>query len=114
MDDRIFSGIKIIKKESEFIKFLLTGSNAFQEAFYLYEARRLNMRRNLQTNASWFNNTLEGLHNKKLCEEISYVLKHPSGYIWSNPGIRANRANYLALTLVEDKRLTEYELNKII
>ena len=114
MKHRIHDGKIINKKEQEFIKFLLTGSSAFQEAFFVYEARRKNMRRNLRTIASWFNKTLQGLKEKQLCDEIPFVLVHPKGFIWANPGIRTNRDSYVVLTLQEDFMLSEYEINKII
>ena len=114
MIDIIHNGIVISKKEQEFIKFLLKGTSVFQEAFFEYGARRKNMRRNLRTIASWFNKVLEGLKRKELCSEIPFILIHPDGFIWSNPGIRSNRDSYIALTLQEDFQLSDYELKKII
>lgn len=113
-NERVFQQVKITKKESEFIKFLLTGSSAFQEAYFVYEQRKKRMTRNMRTIASWFNKTLDGLKKKKLCEEIPFILIHPNGFIWLNPGIRANRASYTALTIQEDLHLSDYEMKKII
>ena len=114
MKHRIHNGIIISKKEQEFIKFLLSGSNSFQDAYFIYEARKRTIKRNMRTIASWFNKTLEGLKKKNLCDEIPFILIHPNGFIWSNPGIRANRDSYVALTLQEDFQLSDYELKRII
>lgn len=114
MKHRIHNGTVITKKEQEFIKFLLTGSHSFHEAFFMYQGRRVNLARNMRGIASWFNKTLEGLKRKRLCEEIPFVLIHPKGFIWNNPGIKSNRDSYVALTLQEDFTLSEYEINKII
>lgn len=113
--DRTYLKVELSKKEFEFIKFLETGSNNFVEAYFLYKSRKLHYRADLRVITSWFNKTLDSLHKKKLCENVPFIYKLRDGkYLWSNPGISSNKADFVALTLqTEDMKF--YALsNKII
>lgn len=116
-----FQGVEITKKESEVIYFLQTGSNEFWNAYYIYNNRKQRFSRPTWTIATWFNKVIKSLHSKELWLEIPFIYHSTSavwanmnGFVWSNPGINSQKANYECLTLHDAVMEQKFEMNKII
>lgn len=116
-----YQNVEISKKESEVIKFLQTGSNNFVEAYFNYTGRKQRITRPTWTIATWFNKTIKSLHEKQLFLEIPFIYHSTAakwadtcGFVWSNPGINASKANFECFTLHDAKMELKKELNKII
>lgn len=103
-NDRQYQGVQLSKKESELVQWLQKGEHNWDAAFWQYPNRRkasnfLNGRSyQCLKERSWFNNTLNGLHKKGICKNVGFVL---NGLPWRNPGIKASKSNFVALTLQE-------------
>ena len=92
-----FNGVEISKRQNAFIRFIQKGTNDFVQAFS--ETERKPTSRDIRFYASWFNRTLKQLQGKSLLFDIPYVYRMGNGWVWSNPGIRGNKANFECLTL---------------
>lgn len=103
MKNRQYHGVQLSKKESELIEFLQTGSDDFWKAFYVYKHRSKgkSVKDDLRKEQSWFNKTLRSLKDKGLCENIPFVIHHS---LWRNPGLKASKAEFKAITLQEQKQ----------
>lgn len=104
MKDRQYQGVQLSKKESELVAWLQKGEHDWYQAFYMYANRRKSSKpeQNGIKERTWFNRTLDRLHKKGLCKTIPFI---QWGIKWRNPGITANKANFVALTIQE----TNYE-----
>ena len=100
MKNRQYHGVQLSKKESELIEFLLTGSNDYQKAFYIYKHRSRKIETDRRKIQSWFNSTLKKLQQKSIALNIPFVL---SG-MWVNPGIEASKANLVMEQRVDEMR----------
>lgn len=106
--ERQYQGVKLSKKENELVQWLMKGEHSYQDAFYMYPDRR--KKKSIGTGLSekmWFNSTLERLHLKGLCKNIPFVIR---GITWRNPGIEANKANFVALSV----QMTNSEANEMV
>ena len=99
MKNRQYHGVQLSKKESELVQFLMTGSNLYEEAFFIYKHRkgRKTYQSNTRRITSWFNRTLKRLHAKRLCLNVPFIWH---GVKWINPGIEASKANLV----IEEKQ----------
>lgn len=112
---RKYTGVEISKKEEEVIRFIQTGSNNFWDSYYNYSERKKRIDRPTKTICSWFNRTIKGLHGKGLLNEIPFAFEiSGGGYIWSNPGLNASKANFECITIQDQFQETVSEYNKII
>lgn len=109
-----YNGVEVSKRDWELIQFIQTGSNNFTEAYYIYAGRKPRKNPDVRFFASWFNRTLRKIHIKGLLAEIPFVYKIGNGYVWSNPGINASKANFECLTLHDAQMELKSELNKIL
>lgn len=115
MKTKQYNKVEITKREYEVIQFIETGSNAFWNAFYNYQGRKVRMDRNIRTIATWFNKTISRLHSNGLFLELPFAYRMSCGnYLWANPGINASKANYECITIQEANNETRYFVNKII
>lgn len=117
---KTFQKIEVSKRELEVIRFLQTGSNNFVEAYFNYSGRKRRMTRPTWTIATWFNKTIKGLHNKQLFLEIPFIYHSTAaawadsnGFVWSNPGVNASKANFECFTLHDAQMEMKKEINKI-
>jgi hypothetical protein len=109
MKNRQYQSVQLSKKESELIEWLQKGEHNWSEAFYIYANRRkVGVITKGLKERSWFNKTLRGLHTKGLCKNVGFVL---NGLPWRNPGIKASKSNFVALTLQETNIETK-QLNR--
>jgi len=107
-----FNGVEISKRQNAFIRFIEKGTNDFVQAYT--ETERKITSRDIRFYASWFNTTLKLLHKKNLLFDIPYVYRMGGGWVWNNPGIRGNKANFECLTLQDAQMELKAEINKII
>ena len=98
--NRQYHGVSLSKKESELIQFLLTGSNDFTKAYYIYKHRRRSVVYDQRKITSWFNKTLRRLQNKGLATNIPFILAD----MWVNPGVEASKANLVIEQKVDQIR----------
>jgi hypothetical protein len=111
MKNRQYQGVQLSKKESELIQWLQKGEHDWFQAFYVHKDRSKVTTATGLKQRSWFNRTLMMLHNKGLCKNIPFIM---NGIKWRNPGITANKANFVALTLQETNIQNAQELNWIL
>lgn len=109
-----YNGVNVSKRDYELVQFIQTGSNEFTQAYYIYEKRKLRSNYDIKFYASWFNRTLKKIHRKGLLEEIPFVYKMGNGWVWSNPGINASKANFECVTLHDAQMELKAEINKIL
>jgi hypothetical protein len=110
MKNRQYQGVQLSKKESELIQWLQKGEHDWFNAFYVYVNRKKNLKATTSLKErSWFNKTLAGLHAKKLCLNIPFIL---NGLKWRNPGIAANKANFVALSIQQVNHEAVGELHR--
>lgn len=116
-----YQGIELTKKESEVVKFIQTGSNNFVEAYFNYSGRKQRMTRPTWTIATWFNKVIKSLHDKGLFLEIPFIYHSvaavwadSNGFVWSNPGVNASKANFECFTLHDAQMEQKKEINKIL
>ena len=110
----IYNGVEVSKREYELIQFIQTGSNSFQQAYYVYNRRKPRASFDALFYASWFNRTLKKLHEKGLLKEIPFVLRIGNGFAWENPGIKASKANFECITLHDAEMEIKAEINKML
>ena len=118
---REFQKIQVCKRELEVIRFLQTGSNNFVDAYFNYHSRKQRITRATWTIAIWFNKTIKSLHLKGLFLEIPFIYHSTAaiwadsnGFVWSNPGLNASKANFECFTLHDAQMEQKSEMNKII
>ena len=109
-----YNEVEISKRDWELIQFIQTGSNEFQNAYYIYKNRKPKRNPDLKFFASWFNRSLTRIHKKGLLREIPFVYKIANGYVWMNPGINASKANFECFTLHDAQMEMKAEINKIL
>lgn len=109
-----YNGIEISKRDYELIQFIQKGTNNFPDAYYIYKHRKPRKNPDIQFFASWFNRSLKRIQKKDLLLEIPYVYKIAGGYVWSNPGINASKANFECFTLHDAQMEMKSEMNKMI
>lgn len=106
MKKRQYQGVQLSKKESELIEWLQKGEHNWDAAFYVYANRKKKKVSDGLKERSWFNRTLQSLHKKGLCKNVGFVF---AGLPWRNPGIKASKADFVALTLQETNLQTKNE-----
>ncbi len=117
MKNRIYQGIKLTKKESEWVEWFMKGSNQWVEAYQIYPARRLpkqqfHAMRNLHKTAkSWFNKVLGMLQRKDLMLHVPFIFK---GIAWIHPGVEGTKSNFVALSLNDASKEFKAEKAKVI
>lgn len=109
-----YLGVQLSKNQSDLVDFLQTGSNNWWEAYYLWRFRKKRTGKPTIQLANWFNKVLKSIHKKRILKEIPYVLHCANGFIWANPGINANKANFECFTLHYAQMEIKSELKKII
>lgn len=109
----IYNGVEVSKRDFELIQFIQTGSNNFQEAYWISQHRKPRFG-DMRFYASWFNRTLKNLHKKGILKEIPFVYQVSNGFIWANPGINASKANFECITLHDAEMEMKAERNKIL
>jgi len=109
-----YQKIPVSKKESEVINFLETGSNNFWDAYYMYKNRKKVIDRPSLTIKSWFNSILKNLKSKGLFCETPFVIWTNKVFLWNNPGIKGNKAEFICESIQEDVQDLRVEINKII
>lgn len=111
----VYQGVEVFSREVDVIEFLHTGSHNFWDAYSYYHDRKKRMDRPTLTIATWFNHAIKTLHEKGLMQHIPFVLHAGKDqFIWRNPGVKGSKANFVALTLQEDKMELANEINKIL